>query len=413
MTVSMQKDLETMRMTFVDPANTLAPIFIPTIRPGPQSNIMGNYYLQEDPWSATEEGKERDETAQEGTLDFNIFLVVEKQHLVDVKRTIAMKVVPKDIQINLRYVVLPQNGRGIGVTRSIIKSLAECLSFRLYWTVDDDIKQMYEFNENDHLWHKCTFGRGLLFGQRVYQECLRKNVKPLSSNQRDDLWDEFVRDWPSWAKKTKNAARSLLLNDKNFAEVQTNVGRLDSPFTMDKVSVDCEQDEEKKKQLSCLQQTFVDKCKEKMFHDNINRIACVALAHESTRRYDYMAKYPSEHYMRSELRYQVVLNNASALQRMIFVTDDIIFNDEEFQVQDKDKRNNPHWGVRGSDRSFSRALAVRGAIGYQVICITHSHQKLNNVFEKVGPSYERFQCTHRAEVEEGSEDESEAIVILD
>ena len=82
------------------------------------------------------------------------------------------------------YIVLPQSGRGIGVTRAIIKSLAECLKFSLYWTIDDDIQFMYQFDANDRRWHKCSITRGLLFGQRVFQTCLEKNVNELSKKDK-------------------------------------------------------------------------------------------------------------------------------------------------------------------------------------------------------------------------------------
>ena len=47
---------------------------------------------------------------------------------------------PPTNNVNLLYVVLPQRGRGIGVTMAIIRSLAECFRFSLYWTIDDDIQ---------------------------------------------------------------------------------------------------------------------------------------------------------------------------------------------------------------------------------------------------------------------------------
>ena len=414
MNAAMRRDIEAILSEFDDPTRKLAPIFIPTIRPGPDPDITGNYFLQENPWTEnankrmqvecesenvmgeTENVDERkghqstapDQEMRESTsLKFNIFLVVEKRHLETLKCTIKGQDVPEDR--NLNYVVLPQAGRGIGVTRSIIKSLAEGLNFPLYWTVDDDIEQMYQFNENDRRWHKCTFGRGLLLCQRVFQVCLERTVRHLSKDERDDLHDDILDDWPKWAKSTKRAARSLLLNDNSFAEVKTNVGRLHCPFTIDNISADCGEDATRIAEMETLQQHFVNTCKNRLFDDNVNRIAGVALAHQCTRKYDYMAKYPSAHYMRSDQRYQVVLNNTCALREMNFVTDETIFHDEENQVDDKDKRNTPYWGIRGSDKSFCQALRVRGVIGYQVICITHSHRKLTNVFNRVGPSYIR------------------------
>ena len=170
--------LDTIRDGFVDPMQQLAPIFMPTIRPGPTADIRGNFFLEEDPWSKDEGTddliEEQDEAVPEGEvkeskfngLDLNIFLVVEQQHLKTLQSTVGGLKVP--IGRNMMYLVLPQKGRGIGVTKAIIKSLAECLNFSLYWTIDDDVQYMYQFDENDRKWHKCSLARGLLFGQRVF-----------------------------------------------------------------------------------------------------------------------------------------------------------------------------------------------------------------------------------------------------
>ena len=109
--------------------------------------------------------------------------------------------------------------------------------------------------------------------------------------------------------------------------------------------------------------------------------------------------------MPSEQRYQVVLNNTCALKGKNFVTDEVIFHEEEYQINDKDKRNTPYWGIRGEDKSFNRALKVSGVIGYQVIRIVHSQEKLRNVFDRVGPSYIRSASPHRSEDEENNEEE--------
>ena len=45
-----------------------------------------------------------------------------------------------------------------------------------------------------------------------------------------------------------------------------------------------------------------------------------------------MSKYPTADYMQSEQRYQVVLNNSSALKGKNFVTDDVIFHEDEDQI---------------------------------------------------------------------------------
>ena len=395
----MYDNLGTIQNEFKDPMQQIAPIFMPTIRPGPTADIQGNFFLEEDPWSkdvSTNTGNTEEEdrnTVEEGlekesktiALDLNIFLVVEQQHLKTFQSTVDGLEVPPGRNINLMYVVLPQKGRGIGVTRAIIKSLAECLKLSLYWTIDDDIQYMYQFDENDRKWHKCSLVRGLLFGQRVFQTCQEKTVKELSADERDDLFDDVTSNWPSFAKKTKRRARTLLIDQNSFSEVQKNPSLLHSPFV--NISMDCDGDPVKEEVMKTCEQEFVDTCRKRLFEDTVDHIAGISLAHESTKKYDYMSKYPTADYMRSDQRYQVVLNNTRALKGRNFVTDEIIFHEEEFQIYDKDKRNTPYWGIRGEDKSFCRALTVGGVIGYQVIRVVHSHKKMTNVFERVGPSY--------------------------
>ena len=394
----MSENLDTIREEFKDPSQHLAPIFIPTIRPGPTPDLTGNYFLEEDPWSkdpllddrVEEEGEKvgedmKEKSGQNSSLNLNIFLVVEPQHLKIIQSTIDDLQYPTVNNINLMYIVLPQKGRGIGVARAIIKSLAECFKFSLYWTVDDDIQFMYQFDGNDRRWLNCSLTRGLLFGQRVFQTCLTKTVKELSDEERDDLFDDLACHSPHFAKKTQRRVRALLIDSQSFAEVQKNPALLHSPFA--NISEDCGGDVAKEEELKAFERYFVDECRKRLFDDTINHIAGVSLGHKSTQRYDYMSKYPKADYMLSDQRYQVVLNNSFALKGRNFVTDEVIFTDDELQISDRHLRNTPYWGIRGSDRSFCRALAVSGVIGYQVIRICHSHKKLVNVFNKVRPSY--------------------------
>ena len=159
------------------------------------------------------------------------------------------------------------------------------------------------------------------------------------------------------------------------------------------------------KELRASEQRFEDECRNRLFGGADKRIAGVSLPDVSSRHADFVSKYPDADYMPSDQRYQIVLNNACALKGRNFVTDEMIFLDEEFQVYDKDKRNSPHWGIRGSDKSFSRALKVSGVIGYKVIRIVHDHKKLRNVFDRVGPSYIGSQSPHRSEDEDDENEE--------
>ena len=89
----MNKKLYAIRNRLVDPMQQIAPIFMPTIRPGLSREIRGNLFLEEDPWSrdvrTDDLEEEQSEMVEEGVteekrsngLDLNIFLVVEEQYL--------------------------------------------------------------------------------------------------------------------------------------------------------------------------------------------------------------------------------------------------------------------------------------------------------------------------------------------
>ena len=383
--------LDEIRVDFKDPSQSLAPIFIPSIRPGPTPEILGNYFLEEDPWSKgqrmNDSLKEKDKevlgeevSEEESNSVLNIFLVVEQDHLERFKATVERTQEPSINNVNLMYVVLPQGGRGIGVTRAIIKSLAECFRFSLYWTIDDDIQFMYQFDGNSRRWYKCSITRGLQFGQRVFQTCLEKTVKGLKEDERADLYDDATSGWEPWAKQIKRSANKLLFDDESFSRLQRNLSLLYSPFA--EAAKACGGDPDKEKKLIEYESQFVAECRKRIFDDTVNHIAGVSLAHESSKRYDYMSKYPKADYMRSEQRYRVVLHNAPALKGRNYVGDEVLFSDEEFQVNDKGKRHSLYWGIKGSTKSFIHALKLSGVIGYQVIRVVHSHKKLSDAFNR-------------------------------
>ena len=377
--------LDEIRANFKDPSQSLAPIFIPSVRPGPTPEILGNYFLEEDPWSKGQRmndglkendkevpGEEMREVNSNSVL--NIFLVVEQHHLETFKATIDSMQQPPANNVNLMYVVLTQRGRGIGVTRAIIKSLAECFKFSLYWTIDDDIQFMYQFDGNSRRWYKCSITRGLQFGQRVFQTCLKKTVKYLNGDDRDDLFEDVTSGWEPWARQVKRSAMRLLFDDCSFSQLQGNLSLLHSPFA--EAAKGCGGDPGKEKKLMDYERLFVAKCRERIFDDTVNHIAGVSVAHESSKCYEYMSKYPNADYMCCEQRYQVVLHNAPALKGRNYVADEVIFSDEEFQVNDKSKHHSLYWGIKGSTKSFNHTLKLSGVIGYQVIRVVHSHKRL-------------------------------------
>ena len=394
-----------------DPSRQLVPVFIPITRPGHTPDIQGNYFLDEDPWrkaSAVQEesgeekdGEARKDSNQGSNLELDIFLVVEPNHLEKLKSTINDLRYPTENDVTLVYVVLPQKGRGIGVTKSIIKSLAECFKFSLYWTIDDNIQFMYRFVEDDRRWHKCPLTSGLLFGQRVFQSCLKKAVKHLSRADRDDLYDEATEGWEKWAKQPLRDARRLLLVDHPFCELQKNPNLLHLPFA--NISQICGGDPDKEVKLMGYEREFVAQCRKKLFEDTMNHISGISLAHVRSKGSGLMSRYPKADYMRSEQLSQVVLNNGYALKGKNFVSDEVILLDEELQIYDEDKCNDPYWGIKGSEESFRRALLVSGVAGYRVIRIVYKDKKLRNAFDRPS-SYFTSQWFDRSQDDDVDED---------
>ena len=377
---SMSSKLKTIPAEFKDRKQQLAPIFVPIIRPGHLPNIPGNVFLEEDPWSKAslihEEIEETKRDSNQGSvLKINVFLVVEPDYIKALKSTVNNLRRPKENDVKLTYVVLPQNGRGIGVTRSIIKSLAECFKFSLYWTLNDNIKFMYHYVEDDLKWHKCPITWALLFGQRVFQSCLEKTIKKdLPRSKRDDLFDHATERWESWAKQPKRDARQLILEDKCFSEMLKNPDLLHSPFA--NISEICDGDPDKEIKLKAYEDEFVNTCRDWLFEDTINHISGVSLAHLTSKKSDLMSRYPKADYMLSDQQSQVVLNNGYALKGKNFVSDEVIFLDEELQIDKEDKCNDPYWGIKESEDSFRRALLFNGVVGYRVIRIVYKDKKL-------------------------------------
>lgn len=218
----------------------------------------------------------------------------------------------------------------------------------------------------------------------------------------NELVDEVLDFWPEWAKKSQSyrEARSRLLNETKLQKLRDSPGLLHSPFTDEIMSKDCGKDDAKKEELRQVERKFVETCRNCLFEDAVNHIAGVSLAHQFTGKSDYMGRYPSAHFMPSTQRYQVVLHNAPALRGRNYVTDEMIFEEEEDQIAEKKRSNTGYWGLKHCDKSFSRALEVSGIFGYQVICINHVHKKgLVNAYEAIGPSYEDSMSPYGSEEE--------------
>lgn len=350
----------------------IAPVFVPVRHPGPSHDMTGNFFLQDDPWSEDMETREQDEELAEDKESqiVNVFLVVEPQHLQMCKDAVRVRQTPVSSKIKLNFVVLPRNGCQVGVVKSIIKILADCLNFQLFWIIDDNVKSMYQFDPNDLTWNKCSIHRGLLFGQRVFQTCHETTMTPVSPDKRDEMCEMILREWPPEAKRTRRKALSLISSDEIVATLQKNPRLLMaySPFKEEDMIVDCN-DDTMRATLNALKPKFEEKYKSFLFGDASSYIGSVSIGHVSTRKYEYTTKFPSSHFKRTDQGYKMALLNLDALKWANFVSDDMIFDDQELKASE-------YPGIENIEKSFNQALAVKGVSNFQVICFTHDEKKL-------------------------------------
>ncbi|XP_078346173.1 uncharacterized protein LOC144631588 [Oculina patagonica] len=375
MSTQMHKQTQKM-VTLTDLSCQVAPVFIPISHPGPSRDMTGNFLLQDDPWAEDMDEREQDEGSAENTMDeesqkVNVFLVVEPQHLQMCKDAVSGKKSAVTSKIKMHYVVLPGNGAEMGVIKGIIKVLADCLNFQLFWIIDDSIKSMYQFDQNDCTWNKCQIHRGLLFGQRVFQTCHEKTLRPVFKEKQDEMCDTIIKEWPEQAKRTRTKALGLCSSDEIIAAIQKNPWRLMefSPFKEDNMVVDCQKDASMRATLNALKPKFEDQFKSFLFGDASKYVGSISLGHVSTRKYDYTTKFPTSHFKRTDQGYKMVLLNSDALKGKNFVSDDMIFDDQELGASD-------YPGIKNIEKSFSQALAFNGVSNFQVICFTHDEKKL-------------------------------------
>lgn len=385
MSKQMHKTTQKISTSSRDITSQIAPVFIPVRHLGPSQEMTGNFLLQDDPWAKDMDGREQDEasakkTVEEESQNLDVFLIVEPQHLQTCKDAVHGQQALVKSKVKINYVVLPHNGCKVGVIKAIVKVLADCLSFQLFWIIDDDVKSMYQFDENKGTWYKCSIHRGLLFGQRVFQNCQEKTLEPLTLDEQDKLFDMIDNDleWPKEAKRTKRSASQLFSSDEKIAAVQRNPRLLNTPFSDENIAKDCKGDASLSATLNALKSTFEEKCKRYLFGNISACVGGISLGHVSTRKYDYMIKFPTSHFKRSDQGYKMVLLNSDALKWMNFVSDDMIFDDEKAS-------DYPGKGIKNIEKSFNQALAVNGVSNFQVICFTHDHKKLASAFGKNGP----------------------------
>lgn len=385
MSKQMHKTTQQISTCSRDITSQIAPVFIPVQHPGPSQEMTGNFFLQDDPWAKDMDGREQDEASAEKTVEeesqnLDVFLIVEPQHLQTCKDAVHGQQALVKSKVKINYVVLPHDGCNVGVIKAIVKILADCLNFQLFWIIDDDVKSMYQFDENEATWYKCSIHRGLLFGQRVFQNCQEKTLEPLTQDEQDKLFGMIDNDleWPKEATRTKRTASQLFSSNEKIAAVQRNPRLLNTPFSDENIAKDCKGDASLSATLNALKSTFEEKCKRYLFGNSSTCVGGVSLGHVSTRKYDYMIKFPTSHFKRSDQGYKMVLLNSDALKWMNFVSDDMIFDDEKAS-------DYPGKGIKNIEKSFNQALAVNGVSNFQVICFTHDHKKLASAFDKNGP----------------------------
>ena len=383
----LRQELKNMSTSIDDYSIHLVPIFMPTNHLGTDQENVANLYLEKDPWSRDISARNGNRNSEENSnenhgltgLDATIFLVVEPDQLEECKATVSLMKAPPSLTV--RYVVLPQNDRGMGVSRAIIKMFAECLDLPLYWTIDENIKCLHEFDGHAKRWQECTSGRALLYGQRIFKDCLEKTVNHFSGDERQDLVTDLVDglfpDWTTKKVKTKSRRQARqLFEESSLPRVLRNHALLKTPFSEENLKVDCAGDQKRKDEMRGVEEQFITLGKKRLQKDTFKRFAGVAIGHAAGRRYDYVAKMAGMHYRRSDARYQMVLHNMEALKGFNYVQDEVVLNKTEGTVLNQNNHSIPHLGCYGEENSFCQALSFFGIFGYQVIPIVYTHKTL-------------------------------------
>ena len=286
--------------------------------------------------------------------------------------------------VRLVWALLPVSHAFFGFAMSVGKLLAEALSFSRYWTVDDDLSAIHQY-ENPGKWFLSSFRRCLMFGQRTlehatercYKEldlaafiaCAQRGVAVAPPAELSQLLPELItlvsKAWSSHGKR--------LIRDPELL-LQLTLGNVVGPS-------DCKVLRgltERELVLAAVAGSIKEQGRVAL-----DSIAGVSVSHARNKRAGYVHKSGDSNFRKSNQRYQFVLHNSAALVGHNLVPDETLLGSQPWHTCMSDitplsvktaleqYRHNFTNGCKSADHQFTRGLAALGMHGYQIYNFTH------------------------------------------
>ena len=385
--------LERLRRLATPAGDELCPIIIPSFRCGPGDD--GSDVASGNLWLDGQAGDERYDDEARAALGLEgkpatVIVLCEPRNVQRFVRNFGQGSQAASSHRNTRLVwaLLPMSRAGFGVAMSIGKLLAEALSFSRYWTLDDDLKAVHQW-DNPGRWFLASLRRCLVFGQRVLRHTTEECFRCL---RQEDVYecaevgaDATTTLQPSAQKALRKQLFSLL---SALQEADADGLLRDPELLIQRQLVEAGPSEYAAvKALSQPEWLVVRSAMvrevEQRGRENLDSIAGVSISHARNKRLGYVHKGTGGNYRRSNQRYQCVLHNAAALIGRNLVPDETLLAHQPWHdllsddipaawaLQLKAYRRDSRNGCKTADHQFTRGLDGLGTRGYQVFNFAH------------------------------------------
>ena len=319
--------------------------------------------------------------------------------------------------IRLVWALLPLSRAYFGIAVSIGKLLAEALSFSRYWTVDDDLLGVHQY-ENPGRWFLSSFRRCMMFGQQALEHATADCYQLLEDDARFECVDEGVKAAP---EASRDIIRRQVNNLVNKAWHHYGLPLIRDPeLLLRRVMEDASLGDTANlraldsQTLNRVLDAVADRIK-LLGRKSLDTIAGVSICHVRGKRSGYIHK--GGNYRRSNQRYQFVLHNSAAIIGHNLVPDKALLAEHPWHTQMSDQQ--PAWyakeldayrhdstnGCKTADHQFTRGLDAIGKHGYQVYNFTHLRIKFPQEKDD-GNAWETTSSDTDSLMVESSEDEN-------
>ena len=383
--------LERLRRLATPAGDDLCPILIPSFRCGPGEDgsdvASGNLWLDGQVGDTRYDDEARAALGLEGKKA-TIIVLCEPRNVQRFLRNFGKDSKAAGCHPNTRLVwaLLPMSRAGFGIAMSMGKLLAEALSFSRYWTVDDDLKAVHQW-DNPGRWFLASLRRCLVFGQRVLQHATEGCFHRLSAEDVYECAEMGADVATTLQPPAQKALRKQLFGLLNAVQEADADGLVRDPeLLLQRQLVEAGPSEYAS--ARALTQTEWLAVRSAMVREveqrgraDLDSIAGISISHARNKRLGYVHKGAGGNYRRS--RYQCVLHNAAALFGRNLVPDEVLLAHQPWHdllsddipialaQQMKMYRHDPRNGCKTADRQFTRGLDGLGVRGYQAFNFAH------------------------------------------